>query len=655
MPRFDCLKSDMNTIEATNVAELDDAELVAESLEGNRDAFRQIVERYQTLISSLAYCATGNINQSEDLAQETFVRAWQELEKLREPAKLRPWLCSITRFLVSTEFRRQGRQPAYAAESLEAVFDWASPEPLPSDHVIGEEEKAILWRSLERIPEIYRETLVLFYREQESIETVARNLGLTEDAVKQRLSRGRKMLQEQFLAFVTSALKQTAPGKAFTLGVIAALPLLATTAKGATAGAAATKGGTVAKVTGLLQTALKVIIPIGLFVSLGSWIGYIMGRDAAGQSQRQRNSVARFWGVLVACLVVFVLLPILLWVPLGSFFGSRENLHAAIRTGLDVLFVVMVAALALWAWQRRKCRLQETVTVVGTKKTFLIWSVALAVIATGAFLALGLSDSNWTIDRVSAAEARGIIRERGKNAQFFVFQYQNGSTQLWIKLVENGKLSKFIAPADSSTLALLAERQIKCPTYVQGRDFEIFGWQGKLLMGLCLLIMSAGAAVLLTLVVRNQSKTPMMATGTKIALVAAVALAAVIVSPFVVANHNKANSVLPNRDASHPLTPEQLQQAQQREFFEALERGDWSKITSLCPPGFSLADKLSGPLKARLTGMKLLSLDNPYVEAPYPGVFVPYEIQFKNGETRKSRLAVRNDNPEQKWYFDGGL
>jgi DNA-directed RNA polymerase specialized sigma24 family protein len=48
------------------------------------------VERYQTLISSLAYCATGNVSQSEDLAQQTFVSAWKQLAELREPARLRP-------------------------------------------------------------------------------------------------------------------------------------------------------------------------------------------------------------------------------------------------------------------------------------------------------------------------------------------------------------------------------------------------------------------------------------------------------------------------------------------------------------------------------------------------------------------------------------
>ena len=52
------------TTEEMQTADINDAELVAKSLDGNRDAFRVIVERYQTLISSLAYCATGDVSRS---------------------------------------------------------------------------------------------------------------------------------------------------------------------------------------------------------------------------------------------------------------------------------------------------------------------------------------------------------------------------------------------------------------------------------------------------------------------------------------------------------------------------------------------------------------------------------------------------------------
>jgi RNA polymerase sigma factor (sigma-70 family) len=317
----------MMTTEAMQRAELNDAELVAESLDGNRDAFRLIVERYQTLISSLAYCATGNVSRSEDLAQETFVSAWKQLAELREPAKLRPWLCSIARSLISREFRRQGREPDHAAESLEAVDEWVSPETLPPDQVISDEEKAILWRSIERIPEIYREPLVLFYREHQSIEAVAQDLGLSEDAVKQRLSRGRKLLQEQFLAFVAGALKQTSPGKTFTLGVIAALPLLATTAKAATVGTAlAQQGSAAAKTTafgGFLQASAKILLGFFYWMApvlpLGGYIGYKMGGDRQ-HSERARRSVATFWRIMGASMLLFVFLPPLLLVLIWKIF-----------------------------------------------------------------------------------------------------------------------------------------------------------------------------------------------------------------------------------------------------------------------------------------------------------------------------------------------
>ena len=106
----------MITTEAMHTMELNDAELVAESLGENREAFRKIVERYQTLVTSLAYCATGNMSQSEDLAQQTFVSAWKQLAELREPDKLRPWLCSITRFLISKEFRRLGGERTHPGD-----------------------------------------------------------------------------------------------------------------------------------------------------------------------------------------------------------------------------------------------------------------------------------------------------------------------------------------------------------------------------------------------------------------------------------------------------------------------------------------------------------------------------------------------------------
>src|ERR1035438_7637096 len=208
-----------------SAGEMSDEELVGKSLSGDRSAFARIVTRYQTLICSLAYSATGSLAGSEDLSQETFLAAWKHLPELREPGKLRPWLCGIVRNLNNKSLRTRHREPVHGATTLDEAHDTPATGPLPRDQIISLEEEAILWRSLERIPDSYREPLILFYREQQSIERVAQVLDLSEDVVRQRLSRGRKLLQEEVTTFVEGALRHSAPSSNFSGLVMAALPV----------------------------------------------------------------------------------------------------------------------------------------------------------------------------------------------------------------------------------------------------------------------------------------------------------------------------------------------------------------------------------------------------------------------------------------------
>jgi RNA polymerase sigma factor (sigma-70 family) len=336
------LYGDMITTKAMQLAIPNDAELVNGTLAGNRDAFSQIVSRYQSLVCSLTYSATGNLGQSEDLAQETFITAWRHLGQLRERDKLRAWLCGIARNRINNFLRREGREPVRDAEPLENAADSHSPEPLPVEHAISREEQEILWRALERIPEIYREPIVLFYREHKSIEAVAEKLELTADTVHQRLSRGRKLLHEQVLAFVEGALERTNPGKVFTLGVLGALPALTISAKAATIGATTAKAGATAKAAGVMGLFGVILSP--LLTITGLYANYRMARDETDSEEERGKIKAVFVNALLAALAFAAAMA----VPL--FLAVRNRDHAStLFWGLMFSQVIVVYFLALLA------------------------------------------------------------------------------------------------------------------------------------------------------------------------------------------------------------------------------------------------------------------------------------------------------------------
>jgi RNA polymerase sigma factor (sigma-70 family) len=326
-------------------SETDDAALVAGSLEGNREAFGAIVRRYQSLVCALAYNATGSLSQSEDLAQETFLTAWRQLGGLREPAKLRPWLCRIVRNLTYDSFKRQGREPMDAAEPLEAAQEAHALELSPSEGTISREEEAILWKSLEHLPGACREPLILFYREHRSIASVAATLELSEDAVKQRLSRGRKLLAEQVLAYVEGALERTGPGPAFAQSVVLALPAMsATTLAGVTM-----KGGATAKAAS--AGLLGVLCPFFLIL-LGNYAGYRL--SLATSSEGEKQYIKRFYGGLLIAVIGFsVALSLLVWWGVAQR-QNHENVFTVLVLSLAGCCMLTFFGFGFWSWRKSR-------------------------------------------------------------------------------------------------------------------------------------------------------------------------------------------------------------------------------------------------------------------------------------------------------------
>jgi RNA polymerase sigma factor (sigma-70 family) len=101
-------------------------------------------------------------------------------------------------------------------------------------------------------------------------------------------------------------------------------------------------------------------------------------------------------------------------------------------------------------------------------------------------------------------------------------------------------------------------------------------------------------------------------------------------------------------------TPEQAA----RTFFEACGREDWVEVAKFWEPGTRYP--LNDEAKNYLGGLQVVSLGKPFSAwmrggEKYGGAFVPYKIRFKNGGVKRFHLQVRCDNPDKRWYVDGGL
>ena len=354
----------MNTAKLLPIAS-DDAQLVELSLRGDTRAFGSIVERHQSLVCGLAYSACGNLHVSEDLAQETFITAWQQLRNLREKGNLRGWLCGITRHVINNFLRRQQRTPTAMATELDEVIQPASDEPSPDECAINEQESAMLWRALQTLPSNYREPMVLYYRQQESVGAVAESLGLSEDAVKQRLARGRAILAEQVERMLGNTLRQTMPTAAFTCCVLAALPLATTTASAATAGVTLAKGGAGGK-TLLLSTLNVVLSP--LLALLFAGVGYKVSMDSA-RSEEERRLIKKFYCVIAVVTVVFgALLLALTWS--GKWLAQvHREWFVALLLGLVGGCLLFALGGVVWGWRKnmqmpmREAALEATLPV----------------------------------------------------------------------------------------------------------------------------------------------------------------------------------------------------------------------------------------------------------------------------------------------------
>ncbi len=245
-----------------------DAELIAASRRGERAAFGHLVERYQDLVCAVSYSSTRNRALSEDVAQDTFLAAWAQLDQLRETSRVRAWLCGIARNLArKARVRRRREEPHGEGDQAELAADERA---TPYEAVSQAQRERMVWDALARIPAAYREVMVLYYQQHHTIAEVAQALMIREDAALQRLTRGRRQLAQEVARLVETTLERDRPRRNLVASVLAALPPIGSTSPPWLATRPHVAGAPMIK------------IAFALLASIGAaGAGYVATRDAA--------------------------------------------------------------------------------------------------------------------------------------------------------------------------------------------------------------------------------------------------------------------------------------------------------------------------------------------------------------------------------------
>jgi len=195
---------------------------------GSQEAYGRIVHACQNTVTAIALAITRDVQASEDIAQEAFLKAWQQLDRLKNSASFLPWLRQITRNLARDWLRAQHGRPMSGDVAEIAIGMAADPGPTPAERLLQTEEEIVATEIISSLPEDSRETLLLFYREGQSSQQVADLLGLSDAAVRKRLSRARAMVRDELLQRFGEFARSTAPTAAFTMivlgGLVGAMP-----------------------------------------------------------------------------------------------------------------------------------------------------------------------------------------------------------------------------------------------------------------------------------------------------------------------------------------------------------------------------------------------------------------------------------------------
>lgn len=187
-----------------------DHDLVEQFRRGDRNAFRELVLRYENRVYHLALKMVHDAQDAEDVLQETFISIYRHLDSFRDESQFSTWVYRIATnaSLMKLRARRPVAsldEPPFEAENADQapheLQDWSA---TPEEALLSGEMRTEMDRALSELPESLRVVFVLRDMEGLSIEETARVVGITEPNVKTRLHRARLALRERLSEYLAA-------------------------------------------------------------------------------------------------------------------------------------------------------------------------------------------------------------------------------------------------------------------------------------------------------------------------------------------------------------------------------------------------------------------------------------------------------------------
>jgi RNA polymerase sigma-70 factor (ECF subfamily) len=176
----------------------DESQWVQEVLQGNKEAFAFIIDRYKQRIYAFIYRICRNKHDAQDWTQEVFIRAYRYLQSYRQDKPFSAWIYKIAVNTCNTQLQKK---KAYTRETIEEIPATNTTDS-PEEKIVNCERKKELQQALDQLPEHYRMVIMLRYMDDLSYKEIGEILQLPMTTVQNHLHRARKQLQKHLAGLV---------------------------------------------------------------------------------------------------------------------------------------------------------------------------------------------------------------------------------------------------------------------------------------------------------------------------------------------------------------------------------------------------------------------------------------------------------------------